>query len=86
MVLLISATLLMKSMGRLRGIDPGFEPSNLLTMEIALPATRYNNERKTTAFVEALVQRVEVLPTVQSAAVTRTLPATGWAGSPVQVS
>jgi putative ABC transport system permease protein len=86
MVLLTGATLLMESMAQLRGIDPGFESSNLLTMEIALPATRYNNERKTTAFFEELVQHIEGLPGVQSAAVTRTLPATGWAGAPVQVS
>ena len=36
-------------------------------------------------FFENFVRRVESLPGVQSAAVTLTLPATGWAGTPVQV-
>jgi predicted permease len=86
LVLLIGATLLMESMTRLRGINPGFQSSNLLTMRIALPPARYDTERKKAAFFRELVQRIESLPGVLTAAITLTLPTTGWAGSPVQVA
>jgi hypothetical protein len=37
-ILMIGAALLIKSFARLRGVEPGFQPTNLLTMTIALPA------------------------------------------------
>lgn len=73
-VLLIGSALLLESLARLNGVNPGFQPANLLTMKIALPQSR----------LEELVQRVESIPGVQAAAVTLTLPLTGWAGTPVQ--
>jgi predicted permease len=75
-VLLIGAALLMESLARLRQVDPGFRAENLLTMQIALPPARH----------EELVRRVESVPGVRSAAVTLTLPMTGFAGTPVQVA
>ncbi|MEX2260401.1 MAG: ABC transporter permease [Bryobacteraceae bacterium] len=73
-VLLIGAALLIESLARLRRVDPGFQAENLLTMQIALPQARY----------EELVRRVESIPGVRGAAVTLTLPMTGFAGTPVQ--
>ncbi len=73
-VLLIGATLLIESLARLRRVDPGFRAANLLTMQITLPQSQF----------EELVQRVEAIPGVRSAAVTLTLPMTGFAGTPVQ--
>lgn len=74
MVLLIGSALLLESLARLSGVNPGFQPENVLTMKIGLPQSR----------LEELVQRVESIPGVQSASVTLTLPLTGWAGTPVQ--
>src|SRR5258708_36312970 len=42
LVLLIGATLLIGSFARLREVDLGFQASNLLTMQIALPPARYD--------------------------------------------
>ncbi len=86
MVLLIGATLLMESVAHLNGVDPGFEPGGLLTMRISLAPARYDTDQKKAAFFDELVSSVESIPGVQSAAVTLTLPMTGWAGSPVQIS
>jgi predicted permease len=83
-VLLIGATLLMKSLAELNRGDPGFKPANVLTMKIALPPARYDADQKKAAFYDELVRRVQSLPGVRSAAVTLTLPMTGFAGTPVQ--
>lgn len=85
MILLVGAALLLESMARLAAVDPGFQPSGLLTMRIPLPAKRYDSEQKRAAFFSELTRRVESLPGVHSAGVTLTLPMTGFAGSPVHV-
>jgi len=86
MVLLIGATLLMKSLARLERVDPGFQPSNLLTMQISLPPSRYDTGWKKAAFFNDLARRVQSLPGVRSAAATLTLPLTGFARTPVQLA
>jgi putative ABC transport system permease protein len=84
-VLLIGATLLLESLARVYRVDPGFQTSNLLTMNIALPPARYDTDEKKSAFYEELVERADTLPGVRNAAIARTLPMTdGWAGVPVQ--
>ncbi len=86
MVLLIGATLLMKSLARLQRVDPGFQPSNLLTMQISLPPSRYDTDWKKAAFFDELARRVQSLPGVRCAAATLTLPLTGFARTPVQLA
>jgi putative ABC transport system permease protein len=76
MVLLIGAALLMESFARLRGVNPGFQAANLLTMKIALPLARYDADPKKAAFFEELVRRVNALPDVRAAAVSLSLPTT----------
>jgi putative ABC transport system permease protein len=85
MILLIGATLLMESLARLRRVDPGFHAANLLTMQIALPSAKYDTVQKKAAFYDDLVRRVESLPGVRNAAVTLTLPMTGFSGTAVRI-
>jgi predicted permease len=85
-VLLIGAALLMESLGRLHAVNPGFQPANLLTMQLALPPTRYDSLQKRAAFYQNLVQRVEAHPGVHSATIAMTLPMLPWPGSPVAVT
>ena len=77
LTLLIAATLLMKSLTRIEGTSPGFQPANLLTMKLALPASRYDTNQKRAAFFEELVRRVEALPGIRGAAASVSLPTTG---------
>jgi putative ABC transport system permease protein len=85
-VLLIGATLLIKSFVRLRNVNPGFQSANLLTGEIALPQTRYDTNQKKAAFFRELVGRLETVPGVRSATVALSLPTTkGWLGTNVLV-
>ena len=74
LVLLIGAGLLINSFLRLRNVDPGFRAENLLTMKIVLPEPKYEKWKTRSTFYSDLIQRVQSLPGVKSAAVTTNLP------------
>jgi putative ABC transport system permease protein len=74
LVLSIGAGLMIRSLNALGAVNPGFEPDHLLTFEIALPHAQYPDAPKVTAFYDAVVDRIEKLPGVRSAAVTISLP------------
>ena len=73
-ILVISATLLMTSFLRLALVDPGFEPTGVLTMELSLPNEKYQTTRDTAQFLGEVNRRLKALPGVQTAAVALTLP------------
>ncbi|HLJ50647.1 MAG TPA: ABC transporter permease [Bryobacteraceae bacterium] len=83
-VLLIGAALLTKSVAHLRGVDPGFNPSDLLTFRISLPQARYDTNQKRMAFHDEMMRRLETTPGIASAAAGWYLPLMGAAGTPVQ--
>jgi putative ABC transport system permease protein len=84
-VLPIGAALLLESLARVNRVNPGFQVSNLLTMRITPSPIRYDSERKLANFYNALVNRLDALRGVSGAAVTFTLPTTGYAAIPVEV-
>ena len=73
LVLLIGAGLLINSFLRLRNVDPGFRADNLLTMKIVLQP-KYREMERRSAFYTDLINRVQSLAGVRSAAVTTNLP------------
>lgn len=75
-VLLIGTGLLLRSFARLQQVNPGFRSDHLLTIQLALPENRYSGMR-VALFYKQLIQRVETLPGVESAAVARNLPLSG---------
>ncbi|HJQ32689.1 MAG TPA: ABC transporter permease [Pyrinomonadaceae bacterium] len=74
LVLLAGAGLLVKSVMRLRAVDAGFNTSNLLTMNLSLPSSRYPDGASRAAFFDNLTRRLEELPGVEAAAFTSVLP------------
>jgi putative ABC transport system permease protein len=72
-VLLIGAGLLIRSFAELQSVNPGFQPDHVLTMQLTLPETRYA-DRKIARFYSQLLDRLQVLPGVRFAAVTRKVP------------
>ena len=74
LILLIGATLMGTSFIRLQQVKTGFDPQNLLTAEVSMPDFRYSDPQRVSGFYRQLLQRVEVLPGVQSAAVASGLP------------
>lgn len=83
-VLLIGAALLLRTVLRLRGDNPGFNPAHLLTMRISLPPTRYDTDEKKNTFFDELIRRVRPLPGLRSVSASLTLPMTTFPGTPVQ--
>jgi len=77
LVLLTSAALLMKSFVRLQNASPGFDPHNVLTMEVSLPELRYPDNTTIVRFSDEAQRRIAALPGVQFAAVTTILPLAG---------
>ncbi|HTX74893.1 MAG TPA: ABC transporter permease [Terracidiphilus sp.] len=74
LVLLIGAGLLMRSFVRLLEADPGFEPHNVLTMNISLSSQRYAKPDQQIAFFDDVLRRVSAVPGVRSAAISAALP------------
>jgi predicted permease len=68
----------------LHGVDLGFNPANILTMRVSLPASRYDTDQKKMAFFSELIRRVRSSPGVRNATAALFLPMTGYAGTPVQ--
>ena len=77
LVLLVGAGLLTRSFLSLLRTDPGFNPDNVLTMNLVLPIAKYKDEPARAAFYNDLVQRVKAQPGVESAAVVNYLPLGG---------
>jgi putative ABC transport system permease protein len=73
-VLLAGAGLMVRSLGNVLGVNPGFRANNVLTMHINLPDDRYPNEAKIGAFCDQLLDRLSHLGGVQSAAISSGLP------------
>jgi putative ABC transport system permease protein len=76
-VLLVGAGLMMRSLNRLLQVDPGFDPHNLLTFSIRLPAARYDQSQKVADFNQSLLARLETVPGVTAAGTINILPLRG---------
>ena len=73
-MLLIGAGLLIRSFMRVRDVDPGFNPRNVLTLELTMTGERYKDKRAVLAAYRDLWQRLEHLPGVTSAGAVTSLP------------
>jgi len=75
-VLLVSAGLLLRSLSNLFAISPGFDASNLLTMQVQTSGRRFDNPATQRFFAQAL-ENVRRAPGVTRAAFTSQLPLSG---------
>jgi putative ABC transport system permease protein len=76
-VLLIGAGLLIMSFVRLQAVDPGFNPSNLLTARVSLSVAKYSDRAKKMAFYDQVLERLRAIPGARSAALVMNLPLSG---------
>ena len=76
-VLLVGASLLLKSYEHLRSVNLGCRTHNVLTIGISLPDAAYQTPIARTNFYDELLHHVRALPGIQAAALTDILPADG---------
>ena len=74
LVLLVCAGLLIRTVMRLRSVDTGFNPQNILAMNIGLPAIKYPKPENRIAFFKQTTERIASLPGVKAAGITSVLP------------
>ena len=86
LVLLVGAGLLIKSLNRLSAVAPGFDPNQLLTMRVNLPARKYDTEPKRVNFFQRAVEQLRALPGVESAGAINYVPFGGpHSGTSIQI-
>jgi putative ABC transport system permease protein len=73
-VLLVGASLLLRSFERLQQVDPGFAADRVLTARVTLPRLAYPEEERWLAFGQNLLARTAAEPGVRSAALVSDAP------------
>jgi putative ABC transport system permease protein len=77
-VLLIAAMLLARSFEHVRAVDPGFHPSQVLTVRLSLPRARYAGHQAIEQFANQLEPRIGSLPGVRAVAAANVVPMNGY--------
>ena len=77
LVLLVGAGLLLKSFQKLQQVNPGFRADHLLTMQLALPGTRYKEPQQVDGFYQQVLEKIKSIPGIESAGVSTSVPMSG---------
>ncbi len=83
--MLVGAALLLRTFMILRGVNPGFDGHNVLTMRMSLTGKRFETAAGVAQLVREAERRVESLPGVTSLASTCFLPLEGGFGLPFTI-
>ena len=67
LVLLVGASLLLRSFASLTSVDPGFRPDNVLAFRVSLPSASYPEPHHRIAFYDRLLERLRTVPGVEAA-------------------
>jgi putative ABC transport system permease protein len=73
-VLLVGATLLLRSFVQLTRVDPGFRPEQVLSFSVGLPQTKYPQDAHRIAFFDRLDERLHSIPGVRAVGMVQTIP------------
>jgi putative ABC transport system permease protein len=85
-VLLALAGLLFRTVISLQAVDPGLDPSHVLTFRVSLPSARYGEKPKSVDFYARAQEQLSRLPGVRSASAISYLPFNGMAaGTSVKI-
>jgi putative ABC transport system permease protein len=73
-VLLVAAGLLLNSFLRLKKVNSGFDPHNLLSAQLFLPSDRYSTPSQQAIFAAELLEHIKAIPGVRAASISTSLP------------
>jgi putative ABC transport system permease protein len=76
-VLLVASGLMIRSLERLLSVDPGFVATDVMTLEVSLPASAYGSEARQRAFFDDLLARLDRVPGVRATGAAINLPMEG---------
>lgn len=77
LVLLVGAGLILRSFAALVGVNPGFRPDHVLTMDVAFPPERYKEEGAREALYARVFSSLQGVPGVEKVGVAAVTPLTG---------
>jgi predicted permease len=77
LVLLVGAGLMLDSFRRLQKVDPGFDPTKVALVNVALPPGQYPNADRQAEFYRQAIERLQAIAGVDCAAGTDGVPLTG---------
>jgi predicted permease len=86
LVLLVGATLLIRTFSNLAGVAPGFDARNLLTFRLTPTGQRYQSSASTAEFYRNAIERLKRVPGVEDVAVTNILPLDAQYNLPFELS
>src|SRR4029077_14267720 len=78
LILLVGAGLMLKSLGRVARVDPGFNPAGVMTATIQLPNEKYDKDEKQIVFYRGVSEKLAAIPGVESGAVALAVPFSGF--------
>jgi putative ABC transport system permease protein len=84
-MLVNGAGLMIRTLGALQAVNPGFDPKNVFTANFALPKHDYPSPAKRSAFYDELLRRVRAIPSVESASYVDSPPLTGGSMQPIAI-
>ncbi len=76
-ILAISTGLLVRSLGRVVGVHPGFEAAHLHTAAFNLIGSKYQKREESLQFEETYLERLRQVPGIENVAMVSTLPLGG---------
>src|SRR4029079_3217810 len=77
LLLLVGATVLVRSFLAVRAVSPGFDPEGVLSVQVAIPESKYPRDDQIVAFYTSVLDRVQTLPGVIAVGVVNRLPLSG---------
>jgi putative ABC transport system permease protein len=77
LVLLAGAVLMIRTVGSLLAVDPGFDSRGVLATRLEFSGARYNTEERLVPAMDALLERVATLPGVEGAGLASQVPLGG---------
>src|SRR5438094_9408053 len=83
LILLVGSALLIRTSLALRAVDPGFNPSNVLTMRMSVSSPQFVKADAVERLVRTGVERLRGVPGVEMASATCCVPLEGGYGLPV---